>query len=98
MKKVKICKIPFKIKEVPTIDEGVESGIVQGKIYHSEQKILIRKSLSKKLKEQVLIHEIVHGMLVQIGYDNLSNDEVLVQNLSIAINDIFKLKGKKNGK
>ena len=91
MKKVKICGIPYKIIEVPVIDED-EEGITQGKILYSQGKILIKKDLPKKLKKQVLYHEIIHGMLVLLGYTQQSADEVFVQSLTTAIFQIFDLK------
>lgn len=54
--------------------------------------IHIRKSLPKKMKNAVLIHEILHGILIQLGYNELSNDETLVQSLSIAIAQTFTIK------
>lgn len=89
--KVNICGIPYKVKEVPAIDEELE-GIVQGKIIYRKCLIKIRKDLPKKLKKSVLYHEILHGILIQLGYSELSADETLVQGLSTAIYQMFELK------
>lgn len=40
-------------------------------------------------KQETLCHEIVHGILVHIGRQDLSNDETLVQALGNAINQSF---------
>lgn len=92
MKKIKICGVPFKIKQVNVIDEE-EIGIVQGKIFHSQAKILISKRLPKKIKKRVLYHEILHGILVQLGYNELSDDETFVQSMANAMYEMFKLRG-----
>lgn len=91
MKKIKIGGIPFKVVEVDTIDEE-EEGITQGQIIYSQAKILLKKSLPKKLKKSVLYHEMVHGILVELGYSELSNDETFVQALSQELLRMFKLK------
>lgn len=90
-KEVNICGIPHQIKEVKVIDEGDE-GIVQGKIFHSKGQILLKKSLPKELKKSVLFHEILHGMLTELGYSELSDNETFVQSLSNAMYQTFKLK------
>lgn len=90
--KIEICGIPFKIKEVEVIDEQIE-GVTQGQILFSKAKILIKKKLPKKLKRQVLFHEVLHGILVQLGYNELSEDETFVQSLSVVMSQMFKMKG-----
>lgn len=94
MKKIKICGITFKIKEVNTIDEG-EEGITQGQILYSEAKIFIKKGLPKELKKAVIFHEVLHGMLVQLGYTQLSSDETFVQSLSGLMFQMFDFKEEK---
>lgn len=88
---LKICGIPFKVKRVKTV-EKTKHGIVCGKTLHSKATILIRKGMSKEVEKSTLYHEIVHAILVLIGYNELSDDEVFVQNLSNAIYQMFDLK------
>jgi len=88
---VNICGIPYTIEEVPVIDEELD-GITQGKILYSQAKILLKESLPKELKQAVLFHEIVHGILMNIGYSELAGDETFVQGLSNALYQMFKLK------
>ena len=95
LKKIKICGIPYKIRQVNVIDEEFE-GVTQGLIVYSNAEIKIKKNLPRKLKKSVLYHEIVHGILTQMGYNDLSNDEKFVQSLSIAIYQMFDLKEEKN--
>lgn len=92
MKHIKICGIPFKIKEVDIIDEGYTDGVVLGKIIHSNGKILIKRDIPKELKKSVIFHEVLHGILVQLEYDEFSSDETFVQSLSNAMYNMFEFK------
>lgn len=94
MNKIKICGVPYKVKEVDVIDEGL-GGIAQGKIIYSKATILLKRKLPKKLKKQTLFHEVLHGMLVQLGYTDQSEDETFVQALSTAMFQAFKLKNER---
>lgn len=88
---INICGIPHEIQEVPVIDEELE-GITQGKILFSKAKILLKQDLPNELKESVLFHEVLHGILMLTGYSELSGDETFVQCLSNAMYQMFKLK------
>ena len=84
MKKIKIAGIPYKVKEIDVIDEP-EEGVTRGKIEYSSGIIYIKKNQPKKLKKETLIHEVIHGMLVEIGRNDLTCDESLVQSLANAV-------------
>lgn len=93
MTEVKICGIPYKIVEEDIVD-GSSSYL--GMITYSQCTIQIKKGQPPELYTQSLIHEIVHGMLVNIGRNDLSEDETFVQSLAMAINLTFDLKGEKH--
>ena len=97
MNKVNICGVPYKIAEVDEIPSDIRGELVQGQIIYHEGKIYLRKSLPDKLKQSVLYHEWVHGMLVMIGRNDLSDNEELVCNIANAIFGSFDFKGGKNG-
>lgn len=42
--------------------------------------------------EEALVHEILHGIFVHLGYGNEANDEQFVQALANAINQTFTLR------
>ncbi len=86
MKTVTICGIPHTIEEVPVIDEERE-GIVQGEITYNEAKIRIKKDLPYEIKQEVLMHEVVHGILYHIGEAELCGDERFVQALANGIHN-----------
>ena len=84
MKTVEICGIPHTIEEVPVIDEERE-GVVQGEITYNEAKIRIKKDLPYEIKQEVLMHEVIHGILYHIGESELCGDERFVQALTNGI-------------
>lgn len=88
---VNICGIKYKIKEKDVINEGDE-GIVQGRIEYSKQKIFLKKNLPEQTKEETLVHEIVHGILLHTGWMDLTSNEQFVQSLSNAIYQSFKIR------
>ncbi len=88
MNKVNICGIPHKVE---VVEDKFESNS-QGIIVYNHAKILINSELTKELKTRTLIHEMVHGILAYMGYNDLSSDEVFVCGLSNAIDEAFNLK------
>ena len=99
MKTVNICGVPHEIVYKDVIDEDCE-GIIQGKILYSKAKILVKKDLPKQIKKEVIIHEMVHGMLCHMGQNELCGNEEFVQMMANAIyNSGFELKerGLKDG-
>ena len=80
-KRVKICGIPYEIKEC---QENLSDGAC-GQIDYRQQTIAINQAMKKEYKEQTIIHEMVHGMLVCIGRNDLSDDEVFVQSFANAL-------------
>lgn len=92
MRVIKICGIPYQIIEKECI-EG--NGRVCGEITYDECIIKMREGMHPDYYNQTLIHEVVHGMLVMIGRNDLSEDETFVQSLALAISQTFDLKGEK---
>lgn len=90
MKTIKICGIPYKIIEKECIESS--NGRCLGLITYDEGTIEIRKGQQPDYYRQTLIHEVVHGMLVMIGRNELSEDETFVQSLALAISQTFELK------
>ena len=85
-KKINICGIPHTI--VLALDEF--GGDIQGEIDNRLGRIKISARLiHPDMYEEALCHEIVHGMLIHIGRNDLSEDEVFVQSLANAIFQSF---------
>lgn len=87
---VKICGVPYEIIDKDYIESG--DGRCLGMIYYDECKIEIRKGQHPDYYMQSLVHEVVHGMLVMIGRNDLSADETFVQTMALAITQTFDLK------
>lgn len=85
---INICGIPHEIIEQ---EDFFGSDLHLGEIDYGKATITINKDVSEVMKEETLCHEIVHGMLMHIGRNDLTNDEVLVQALGNAINQSFKI-------
>lgn len=86
MKKISICGIPHTIEEK---EDHFDMDTHFGMIDYTKCKILINKNLPPALASEALCHEVVHGILVHIGRDDLTSDETFVQSLGNAISQSF---------
>lgn len=87
--KVNICGIPYKVIEYP---DNFDADTHFGQIDYKMAEIRINKDMAEEIKEEAICHEIVHGMLVHLGYNDLSQDEQFVQALGNAIHQSFIVK------
>lgn len=88
-----ICGIPYKI--VPTEDVfDVDTHL--GQINYITGEIRVNKRLQGEILYETLAHEIIHGILMYLGYEKESQDEQFVQALGNAINQTFTIKGIEN--
>ena len=86
---VNICGIPYTVREVP--HHFNEGEVHLGEIEYLTCEILINENLPGNLKREVLCHEIMHGILHHLGYEE-ENDEKMVQQLGNAINQTFDVR------
>lgn len=90
MNQITICGIHYKI--VPTKDVfDVDTHL--GQINYITGEIRVNEKLQGEILYETLAHEIVHGILMYLGYEKESQDEQFVQALGNAINQTFKIKG-----
>ena len=82
---VKIGGITYKVKECAAPSE--EDPNVDGQILYSKQELRLKSEMAEEYKENVFIHEIIHGVLELIGVEQ---DENLVIRLSNAIHQVIK--------
>jgi ssRNA-specific RNase YbeY (16S rRNA maturation enzyme) len=88
--KVNICGLPH---EVVDMDDNFIAGAIHfGEIEYAECRIKINKNMSEQSKKETLCHEMVHGILVHLGYNDYSQDEQFVQALGNAIYQGFEVK------
>ena len=86
---VKICGIPHKIT---LHEDSFDMGTHFGQINYGSCEIRLNKDLSKDIMEETLVHEILHGIFVHLGYNNEASNEQFVQALANAINQTFTLR------
>lgn len=86
---VNICGIPYKVIEC---SDNFDADTHFGQIDYKMAEIHINKDMAEEIKEEAICHEIVHGMLVHLGYNEQSQDEQFVQALGNAIHQTFELK------
>ena len=89
MKKVNICGIPYTVKEC---EDHFDSDCHCGLIIYSECLIKINKNMHEEMKKATLCHEIMHGILLNIGREDLCNDENFVTALGNAVYATFEVK------
>lgn len=87
--KVNICGIPHTVVEC---EDKFNSDCHFGMIDYQTCEIRINKDMSEESKKETLCHEMVHGMLIHLGYSSYSSDEQFVQALSNAIYQGFEAK------
>ena len=96
--RVNICGISHKVIEV---EDSFDSDMHLGQIDYKKAEIRINKNASSAIKEETICHEVLHGILVHIGRDDLSEDETFVTSLAnaiyqgFAVIDLSKIRGEK---
>ena len=86
MAKVNICGIPHTVIEC---EDNFNADLNFGLIDYQSCEIKINKNLTPESAAETLCHEILHGILVHIGRQDLSMDETFVQGLANALNQSF---------
>ena len=89
--KVNICGIQHEIVECE--DSFSADATNFGEIDYKACKIRINKDMAYEAKEETIIHEMIHGILVHLGYSEQSQDEQFVQALANAIYQGFDIRG-----
>lgn len=84
---VSILGLDFQVR---VVDEVSHTEAADGQIDFDRQEIRLYRGMSEQKMEQTLIHELLHGILVQLGYDAEGSDEHLVQGLAIGLHQIHR--------
>jgi Zn-dependent peptidase ImmA (M78 family) len=85
--KVKVAGVEYQVKEVPFV-EIEHNRNYQGACRYSESTIEILNSLSKDRKEQVFVHELLHAIFNEAGYND--HEEDMVNRLGIILHQVLK--------
>lgn len=86
MEFVTILGVPYSVRLVPVIslDE-----LTVGQIDYLKQEILILEGLGDDLFQVTLLHEVLHGIFSQLGFD-VENNEHLIQALATALYQVLR--------
>ena len=87
--KVTICGIPH---DIVMCEDNFDTECHLGQITYSKAEIKLNSEATPAVQMQALVHEVVHGLLVYLGYNDLSSEEQFVQALACGINQTFRLK------
>lgn len=87
--KVMICGVPHKVKYIKDVFD-IDTHF--GQIDYNRAEILINEDSTEEIKTETLCHEILHGIFVHIGRNDLATDETLVNALGNAIYQTFTVK------
>ena len=87
--KVNICGIPHK---VVYCEDCFDMDTHFGQIDYANCLIKVNKNLPKEAMEETLAHEILHGILIHLGYEEEAQNEQFVQAMSNAIYQTFTLR------
>ena len=74
------------MKEVDVVNKFAPE---KGEINFLTGEILIDKTMSAEIKNQTLMHEVLHGILDLLGYSELNEDEEKVQGIATALHQMF---------
>lgn len=86
---LKICGVPHTVMEC---EDCFDIDAHFGQIDFKRCIIRINKDMSEEAKAEALFHEVLHGMLVHLGYNEQSQDEQFVQSLSNAMYQTFEIR------
>ena len=84
--KINILGVTYTVNEVDTVNKTDPR---RGEINYLTSEIRIDRNMPKTLKEQVLMHEILHATFDLLGLDELAEDENKVQSIATALHQIF---------
>lgn len=87
--KVNICGLKHDVIEV---EDTFNIDLHLGMIEYKNLLIKINSDMPEELKKETLCHEMMHGILIHLGYSDYASDETFVQALGNAIYQGFEIK------
>lgn len=83
---INILGINYEVREVEVVSKET---FLLGEIDYINQVIKLDKALADEKKCQILMHEILHGILESLGLDEINDDEKMVQSIAAALYHLF---------
>jgi len=71
-------------------DDMMKKHNLMGEVVYPEAAITIDSSMCQHKKEQVFVHELVHAIFNEAGYQDQEQDEGMVNRLSIVLYQVLK--------
>lgn len=88
IKSVKVGGVNYPIEYIKDLrDDG---GKLDGRIHHGATLMQIENEMSEQGCAQAMMHEILHAATVQIGRQDISGDENLIDGLAFSIFQIIR--------
>jgi Zn-dependent peptidase ImmA (M78 family) len=84
---VKVAGVTYKVLEKEYV-EIEQNKNYAGSCCYNESEINVLNTLSDTRKEQVFVHELVHAILMEAGYDD--HDEDQVNRIGIVLHQVLK--------
>lgn len=85
--KVKIGSITYDVST--NKDDYLKGAELLGEIAYTDQTVFVRSDIPKERQDNVFIHEIVHGMLYEMGHKDFDNED-LIKPLSNILYQVLK--------
>ena len=86
MSEINILGVLYTVNEVECVNKAEPR---KGEINYLTNEIKLDKNMPQTLKEQVLMHEILHATFDLLGLSELAEDEKAVQSIATALHQIF---------
>jgi hypothetical protein len=81
--KISIFNVQYNIRYDK--DDYLIANDISGEIFYDEQEIFIKNSLSYNCKIKVILHEVAHGILNEIGALMAKQDEKIIDIISVCM-------------
>ena len=86
IEKIDILGVEYTVSEVDVVNK---EELRKGEINFLTNEIRIDKGMPSTLKEQVLMHEILHAVFELLGMEKLAMNERKVQSIATALHHVF---------
>ena len=83
---INILGVVFTVNEVDVVNK---EELRKGEINYLTGEIRIDRNMPREMKNQTLMHEILHAVFDLLGLDKLAQDEKKVQSIATALHQIF---------
>lgn len=87
MKKINLLGVEIHVKEVDVVNKENPS---KGDYNYLTATILLDKNMPVSMKNNTLVHELLHATFDLLGYDELRDDEQIVQALGSVLCQLFQ--------